>query len=101
LTAPDEKLDVPFAVPQRYRLRFSTGVFQPDDRVLRGVLADAGNRPHRAAVFVDSGVAEAWPELGRQIMETMNGGKKPEGWQGYRALGRSTPVASAGIPSCW
>ena len=47
------------------RVFFTENVFAPDNPVLRDVLADAG--PRKALVVLEDSLAQALPELGRQI----------------------------------
>jgi 3-dehydroquinate synthase len=55
-------------VPFAYPVIFTRGVFDPGNTVLRDEVArPEPARRHRMAVFVDSGVAEAWPGLGARI----------------------------------
>jgi 3-dehydroquinate synthase len=53
--------DYAFAAGFVYRLRFTRGVFDPRNDVLREVIGDA--RVGRTLVCVDGGVAAAWPAL--------------------------------------
>ncbi len=59
--------DGAFAVPYLHRLRFTRGAFDPDNALLRGLLSpddEPGTAAAaRALVFVDDGVARAWPRL--------------------------------------
>lgn len=57
-----------FSVPFEYPVVFTRDLFSPDNSVLRDCIArPAPDRRHRAAVFVDSGVADAWPDLTDRI----------------------------------
>jgi len=57
------ELDRSFAVAYTHRIRFTRDVFDPGNSVLRDVLEADRDAPNRAVVFIDSGVAEAWPDL--------------------------------------
>lgn len=53
-----------FEVAFDYPVYFTRGVFEPDNPLLVSVLDRKGGlRPHRVQVYVDAGVAEAWPNL--------------------------------------
>lgn len=53
-----------FSVDFSYPVVFTRGIFDPEDRVLLEAIADSRNaRPSRVMAFIDSGVAEAFPEL--------------------------------------
>ncbi|MDI6774865.1 MAG: 3-dehydroquinate synthase [Verrucomicrobiota bacterium] len=53
-----------FSVPYEYPVRFTRGVFDPDNAILRSVIGGKGGpQPHRVMAFVDSGVARAMPGL--------------------------------------
>lgn len=55
----DRTINVPFT----HRFRTTRSVFSPDNQTLEGLLTGAP----RALFVIDDGVAEAWPELGREI----------------------------------
>lgn len=52
-----------------HRLRFTRNLFDPANPVLREVLDVDPAGARRAIVFIDSGVAAAWPDLGSRIAE--------------------------------
>jgi 3-dehydroquinate synthase len=55
-------------VPFEYPVHFTRGAFEPSNPVLRDVITRLEpDRRHRVFIVVDSGVAEAWPELDQQI----------------------------------
>jgi len=57
-----------FTVPFAYPVVFTRGVFDAANVVLRDEIArPEPARRHRVAVFLDSGVAEAWPGLAARI----------------------------------
>lgn len=57
-----------FDVSFEYPVIFTRDVFAPGNPVLRGeIVRLEPSRPHRMAVFVDSGVAAAWPDLCTRI----------------------------------
>lgn len=60
-------LDVPFSVPLVHRLRFTRDALDPANRTLADVLPADGRPRARALFFVDSGVAEARPDLPERI----------------------------------
>ena len=61
-----QRISVPFEFP----VHFTRGVFAPDAPLLESVICRLGEkRRHRAAVYVDSGVTDADPELLRRIRE--------------------------------
>ncbi len=63
-----EQLQVRFEVPFAYNVSFTRGVFDPHNPALLDALRQREpERRHRMLVVVDSGVAQAWPGLGRQV----------------------------------
>ena len=58
-----------FAVPYLHRLRFTRGVFDVANPLLRTLLGPEGEEegPARSLIFIDNGVARAWPRLVEQI----------------------------------
>ena len=57
-----------FAVRYTYPVAFTDGLFDPDNHLLRDTLCThETDRRHRVFVCVDSGVADAWPDLETQI----------------------------------
>jgi len=66
-TGPSSGRDARFAHDCVHRLRFTTDVFAPANPVLRDVLAAAPDARPRAVVFVDAGVARAWPDLNDRV----------------------------------
>ncbi len=58
-----EAHDAAFAVAYLHRVRFTRDVFDTANPALRNVLQADGGRPARVLVFVDDGVASAWPDL--------------------------------------
>jgi 3-dehydroquinate synthase len=67
--ASDNVADEPVALNAMHRVRFTSRVFDPRNHVLRSVLEEGTDSPGRAVVFVDDGVADAWPDLGEMIAE--------------------------------
>lgn len=59
-------LDVHFAVPFSYRVRFTSNVLEPTNRTLQSVI-ESDRDSARTLAFVDDGVAHAWPGLLAQI----------------------------------
>lgn len=64
----DRDLDCPINVDFVHRVRFTRGLFEPDNPLLREVFDLDPGSPRRAVAFVDSEVAEAWPGLREQVM---------------------------------
>ena len=64
-----EALDGAFAVPYLHRLRFTRGAFDVENPLLRTLLGPEAEDapPARTLVFVDDGVARAWPRLCGEI----------------------------------
>ncbi len=60
-------MDATFDVPYTHRLRFTKDAFDLGNPVLRDVLSHRDDSPGRTVVFVDRGVADAWPDLTRRI----------------------------------
>ncbi len=60
-----EALDGAFAVPYLHRLRFTNGAFDAANLTLRNLMSQEGEEAEaaRTLVFVDEGVARAWPRL--------------------------------------
>ncbi|MCX2741032.1 3-dehydroquinate synthase [Pontibacter anaerobius] len=57
-----------FAVPFRYGVYFTEGLFSPENNLLPEVLAqDKATSPRKALFVIDSGVAKAHPQLLEQI----------------------------------
>ncbi len=56
-------LDAPFTLSFTHRVRFTRGVFDPANPVLPDLLEPTEGRTACAAVFIDSGVANAMPGL--------------------------------------
>ena len=54
--------DAAFAVPFRYRVRFTHSAFDVKNETIRSLIA-AVDAPVRMLAFVDAGVASAWPTL--------------------------------------
>ena len=93
-----------FSVPFEYPVYFTRDVFAEANPLLADVLGRLGeDRRHRAAVYVDSGVAEAHPQLLGRIREYFHarpdrmelaappqvvpGGERAKtGWEGVREL---------------
>ena len=61
--APADGVDAAFEVRFVHRLRFTRGVFDVGNATLRDVLAAKPRSTGRAVVFVDGGVAGAWPDI--------------------------------------
>jgi 3-dehydroquinate synthase len=56
------------SVPFEYPVHFTRGVFETSNPALHEAITRLEpDRRHRAFLVVDSGVAEAWPELGQRI----------------------------------
>jgi 3-dehydroquinate synthase len=56
------------SAPYEYPVHFTRGVFERSNPALRDILTRLEpDRRHRVFLVVDSGVAQAWPELGQQI----------------------------------
>lgn len=79
MSSPGESIHFIQAAPQVYRQRFSVttdysvwfsrDVFSIRNPILAQILSDdLPDRPHRVCVFIDSGVAAAWPLLGEMIV---------------------------------
>ena len=61
---PHDVIEQRIAVPFEYPVYFSRDVFHPDNPLFESVLVKKPqNRPHRTAIFIDSGVVEAFPGL--------------------------------------
>ncbi|MCE5325749.1 MAG: 3-dehydroquinate synthase [Planctomycetaceae bacterium] len=59
-----------FSVSFDYPVYFTRGLFAPDNNLLLDVLERLGEkRVHRAAVFIDAGLAAAWPQLSAAVVE--------------------------------
>lgn len=78
MSAPSEQIHVVDAAPEVYRQRFTVtadypvwftrDTFNVRNPIFLRTLTDAGtNRPTRFCVFIDSGVAAAWPMLGEMV----------------------------------
>jgi 3-dehydroquinate synthase len=61
-----KKIEQRINVEYRYGIYFTRDIFSPENTILKDVL---GEGQHRVLVFVDSGVAEAWPGLEHRICE--------------------------------
>lgn len=59
----DARIELSFS----HRVRFTRGAFSFDNPVLPDLLESTANGVARAAVFIDSGVADAWPGLAGSI----------------------------------
>ena len=59
--------DIPFTVGFKHRFRTTSGVFAPENGVLRDVLEPSIAPTQRVAVFLDSGVERARPGLAEEI----------------------------------
>ncbi len=66
---PAVPVDASFAVDHLHRLRFTRHAFDPANPVLREVLGAAEASSGRLVAFVDDGVIDAWPDLGRQLAD--------------------------------
>jgi len=62
-----DDLDVSFAVPFTHRLRFTDDVLGSEQHVLANLLEPSGDKAARVQFWVDQHVAEAQPELLRNI----------------------------------
>lgn len=60
-------MDATFNVSFTHRLRFTSDALAPDNDTLVSVMPGVANRPARFIVFVDQAVADANPNLTRQI----------------------------------
>jgi 3-dehydroquinate synthase len=71
------KVDAPFQVGYVHRLRVTRGALRPDNGALAGVLPprDEG----RSLVFIDDGVARAWPDLADRAAAYMKANAAPPG----------------------
>lgn len=57
-----------FEVAFEYEVQFTRGLFRPDNPVLRDAVTRVEpDRRHRVWFVLDSGVADAWPDLGANI----------------------------------
>ncbi len=61
------ELEAGFAVGFLHRLRFSRDVFAPDNRIAAELVQSRDGEAARVLVFIDQGVADAWPNLARQV----------------------------------
>jgi 3-dehydroquinate synthase len=61
--------DREFLVGYRHRVRFTSDAFSPDNPLLAEVVKREDGAVARAMVFIDSGVADAWPKLRKQIAD--------------------------------
>ncbi len=59
--------DAAFAVAYLHQLRFTSDAFDVANPVVRDVITIDGDTPARVLVFVDDGVARAWPDLEARI----------------------------------
>lgn len=66
---PDRRFDAEIGVSWDHRVRMTSAAFDPANATLVDVLEPPEHRPHRAIVVVDDGVARAWPDLDRRILE--------------------------------
>ncbi len=66
-TPGPEADDAAFAVAYLHQLRFTSDAFDVANPILRDVLTADGQTPSRVLVFVDDGVANAWPDLEGRI----------------------------------
>ncbi len=67
-TPPSDCYQQSFAVPFTYPVHFTHGAFRKGNPLLASVLGPPENgRPHRLLVYLDSGVAHAWPRLAANI----------------------------------
>ncbi len=66
-TPGPEADDAAFAVAYLHQLRFTSNAFDVANPILRDVLTADGQTPSRVLVFVDDGVANAWPDLEDRI----------------------------------
>lgn len=64
---PDQALDVPFTPAFVHRVRFSSDVFAPANRVLASVVDTEPAHRTRVQAFVDQGLLEHWPDLPARI----------------------------------
>ena len=62
-----DSIDVPFAVPQVHRLRFTQDVFGQDRQVLADLLEPSGTGPARVQFWMDHELAESSPGLPARI----------------------------------
>ncbi len=61
------ELDAGFSVGFRHRLRFSRDVFAPANRIAAELVESRNGEAARVLPFIDRGVADAWPNLARQV----------------------------------
>lgn len=65
---PEKAYKQSFSVNFEYPVCFTRGVFKPDNAVLEETILKAGSgRKHRVMVYIDSGVADAWPNIVKDI----------------------------------
>ncbi len=57
----------PVTVEFRHRLLFTRGAFRPDNAAFADAMRERGMGATSIAVVIDSGVAEAWPNLGESV----------------------------------
>jgi 3-dehydroquinate synthase len=61
--------DQVFNIRCEYAVRFTDGIFEPLNPTFRDIVAKyEPQRRHRVAVFIDSGVADEWPQLTSEII---------------------------------
>jgi len=66
--AGGDAIDRRVGVDLVHRLRFTRNLFAPDNPLLAEIVSLDPHSPRRVLVFVDSGVASAWPRLREDIM---------------------------------
>jgi len=67
------RVDAPFAVSFRHRLRYTDDVLGPDRDALLGVLEPSGDRPARVQFWIDGHLADARPDLPAALAELISG----------------------------
>ena len=65
---PGEAIDAAFDVGFLHRLRFTRNVLDPANPVLAGCLHRPDDARARIVVFIDDGVARAWPDLAERLI---------------------------------
>ncbi len=63
----DEAMDRSFTVDFTHRIRFTHDVFDPGNTLLREVIESGPDSSGRSIVFIDDGVAGAWPDLAARV----------------------------------
>lgn len=64
---PNYAIDAPFAVAYMHRLRFTRRGLDPANTTLADLIEPRGDGPAPLLAFIDSGVAEHWPDTQREV----------------------------------